>query len=195
MTKAALFLISTIIASPAFAQATFEFKGVALRSSEAELVQAHPGFECRAGSGGFARECVLYRLAACTSGTIGSATCQAAESYGGEPFEQVHASFIDGVGLASVLVILPSRGFERVAAALRDKHGATSEQLVEKVKTKAGVEYQNPRLVWKAGRDELVARRFVVDITRSTVQLVTPEALKVIGASQREERRAASKNL
>jgi len=176
---AQLCVFYTQIALAQEAGKTFEFKGVALRSSEVKFVRAMPIAECTPGNGHFDRLCIVDGFTSCLEPPVkGDPSCQPKPTYGGVPFHVARAGFAKN-RLLSVRVELDASQFDHLVEVLVAGLGKPHARVHDTV-------------TWRRGGDLVIAHRVK---SMTVVDLVTAEGVELAKRAYDEPRKAAAKDL
>lgn len=165
----------------------FAFKGVQIGASQAELLKAHPAFNCSGD-----RYCVLS-ASSCRTGSA-PAECMKSMTYGGVGFRSVVASFVDG-RMSSVTVMTSPASFSRLKDTLVEAFGQPASEELDAFKTKAGAEHPNVKYRWFRGDSVLSATMLSGDLDTSTVNITTKAALDEAVRRRKESVKAGAKDL
>ena len=88
-----------------------------------------------------------------------------------------------------------SSAYPALASLFIDKYGAPTSKKVEKVKTKAGAEFENETMVWKGKAVTIVLEKFGKSINTSTAFLSSNDLMEKSAKSAEAASKAAASKL
>lgn len=177
-----------------------EFKGVPLGATEADLHAKFPGaFECSANPRlGYScvRSNYFWESAVCKK--LGGGVCSEMEQ---ELFEfgptkpSLYAMQIRDAKIVRISILLHTRYFVDLAAALVAKYGPATADETESVKNRMGAEFANRRLAWKRPDGTMLLKQRATDINTSSLTMFAEGVAEADAQERSEKAKAAAKKL
>jgi hypothetical protein len=176
-----LFLISFLLFFPAvtFAQEA-TFKGIPMGATQADVKQVLSSADCR-----MSFQCFIT---ASTPGASNDLTI------GNVMAKTIMLSFHEGK-MERVFVSLSPSNFDTIAAALNDRYGRPASDDISRVKTGAGVEYEQRRLAWSVGDVRITYSKYGSTVSESNLMYITAASLERSRAAREEGRKKAASDL
>lgn len=175
----ALILVISSLGAAA-ADEPLAFKGLALGSTQEEVLKHYPKADC-----GIKTICFM---------TARDIETMKEMAIGGIPVPSMMFSFYEGK-LERISIWPRSVHFERLSEALKDRYGVPESDLSSPVRTKAGVEFQNRVLVWRQAGGMVRLERYSSKITDSSLSYSSHESIERQNKEFEEGKRRAIKDL
>lgn len=154
--------------------ASFDFKGLALSSTEQELLAKFPDFRCRDPKDERQRR-MADRICSASPGL----TCQPNTwcendpekpwNYGGLRSKNVIAMFYSGALYGISVAIHPDQ-FQQLVEALRVKYGPEAELKTELLQTRMGATFQNQQFIWQSKDATITAAKYTSSINEGAIR-------------------------
>jgi hypothetical protein len=190
-----------VFAVTAYAAEPLAFKGLLMGASEKEFRSQYPQADCLGSVD--SRWCLLdrgnveRRLLRPGQVLLDSDQQDAARevlTVGGAYVPSIEFTFINDA-LAKISARPHANLFATLSTALRDRYGAPASDQTEPIVTRAGVTYENRKLVWRLPGGEIRLTRYSGIVTESALTYLTPAAQAEEAAAAERARARAAKNL
>lgn len=182
----------------ALAQEPLAFKGLALGSSEEEVLKQYPKSRCSGSPQ--RRHCMTFltdllrRNQPMPGSGVLEDEARQTMTVAGVPVEYFSFTLYDGK-LGSISMAPASSAFDRIAAAFVDRYGKPSLDQESQITTRAGVAYRQREIFWSIDGGRIRLERYGSDITKSWISYTSSEALEAMKADREESRKKAAKDL
>ncbi|HXC39845.1 MAG TPA: hypothetical protein VN667_12960, partial [Burkholderiales bacterium] len=154
-----LSILMLLVATAADAQEALDFKGVKLGALYSEFNVPGGRWSCQP----FKR-------------TLSDQVCSQRDNFketiAGRPVQGITLFFYDE-RLATIIVAFHPDDFDTVVQALNARYGKAAKQDAVLVRSRAGVEYKNDRIIWKPLPDTITTERYGDSLERTTVQFTS----------------------
>lgn len=154
-------------------QKPFDFKGVYLGASEAELKEKFKDFHCSDPDNEkhralWDRSCWAGTSSQCRPNTWCANDPEKAWNYAGIRAKSVTASFFDDK-LHVVILDTEPEDYDSIALAIKAKYGAPRDVKTETIQSRMGATYENQMARWKRGKSTIVIKKYSGSIDASSV--------------------------
>lgn len=205
MKLALLFALLVCITTASAQDDSIKFKGLALGSSEEEVLKHYPRAICSGASE--RRRCfapwgdrdrpMADKAVACRRAGIVECSGRSDDALltiAGVPVPFINFSFFDNA-LGSISLRPDAQWFDKISSAMLDAYGKPLFDETETVRTRAGVTYQNRKLTWKKPDGMIRAYRFGSSIDQSMIAYESSEWHKRMFDEVKKNREKAAKDL
>lgn len=184
-------IYTTVLLAFGVAHAEPAFKGVPFGASIAEFTAAHPAFQCFADPRAQGATLCSAGLEACRKQRYGCAPRDyEASRYADEQVDMIIAAFPSGT-FERLEVYFPSRSYEAIAKALRDRHGNPQSKSTATARSVSGGVGQDETLVWDSPAGFTTISRYGSTLVQGMLTAVSPRYLA--DAPQRDATRDAKR--
>lgn len=189
----AMMIVATLCAA---ADEPLSFKGLPLGAPEQELLRQYPAAKCIGDTS--SRTCFL------TYSDLAPFSVQRDPQREREAREimTVAGAFVTSImftlyddRLARIYLSPHPNLFETVSTAFMDRYGKPNSAVVEAVVTRAGVKYENRKMVWLRPGGQIWLNRYGSSVTSSSLAYVSEEGLARALERQEEQRKNAAQQL
>lgn len=161
----------------------YDFKGVSIGASEAELVALTPGIKC--GASKIAdRSCEVFNGQPMKYGGLPMAPAQYF-TYGPTTLLNYTAEFFDGK-LAYVQLEFPHVSYGDMVPALTVKFGPPTARRVAKLQNRMGATIEGVEYTWSADGQLVELEEYLGDINTSVIRIRTADFWAKVAAKKKE---------
>lgn len=180
MKRILYFLLALTLSSPSFAQSEgFDFKGLPLGSTVADLKAKFPEYYCNKSTAGNPlsdtscslspeMKCLMEQAPYPDNRSCREAVMQAM-TYAGVRSEVSLMFYDDKLGMARATFGADS--FSNVVASMREKYGEPTTKKAEPVTNRMGATFENQILEWKKAGTTIQAEKYATRVDRSSVKV------------------------